>query len=109
MTAMVRNVAIREATAADVDIIAAAHRDSIQALGPAFYPPQAIADWQEGIEPDLYLNAMASGEVFFIATEVIHSEPVVLGFSSDYRIEGTTHGVSVYVRGSAARKGIGGA
>jgi GNAT superfamily N-acetyltransferase len=109
MTAMPRDVVIRVATKGDVDAIAVAHRDSIQSLGPAFYPPQAVTDWQEGIEPALYLNAIASGEVFFIAVEVTENEPVVLGFSSDYRIEGTTHGVSVYVRGSAARKGVGSA
>jgi GNAT superfamily N-acetyltransferase len=52
---------------------------------------------------------MASGEVFFIATRVTDPEAAVLGFSSDYLISGTTHGVSAYVRGTAARKGIGSA
>ena len=32
---------------------------------------------------------------------------MVLGFASDYRIEGSKHGTSVYVRGIAARRGIG--
>ena len=33
----------------------------------------------------------------------------VLGFASDYCREGSTHGTSVYVRGAAARQGIGSA
>ena len=32
---------------------------------------------------------------------------MVLGFSSDYPIEGATYGTSVYVRGVAARRGLG--
>jgi len=45
---------IREATPADLDALAEAHRDSIQTLGPAFYSPEAVADWQDGIGPALY-------------------------------------------------------
>ena len=96
---------IRRATPADAQALAEAHRDSIQSLGPAFYPPKSVEDWQEAIGPDLYLNAMNTGEVFFIAVR----DGLVLGFSSDYVCEGTTHGTSVYVRGSAARQGIGSA
>jgi GNAT superfamily N-acetyltransferase len=96
---------IREATPLDLAVLADAHRDSIQTLGPSFYPPQAVADWQAGITPDLYLNAMRAGEVFFLAVQ----DGLVLGFSSDYAIDGTIHGASVYVRGSAARQGVGSA
>jgi len=46
---------------------------------------------------------MKAGEVFFIAV----GDGRILGFSSDYVLENTTHGMSVYVRGSAARQGIG--
>ena len=43
------------------------------------------------------------GEVFFIATR----RHEVLGFASGYPIDGDKHGTSAYVRGSAARHGIG--
>ena len=45
--------------------------------------------------------------MFFIATGHIDDTAVVLGFASDYPIEGTRYGTSVYVRGAAARRGIG--
>jgi ribosomal protein S18 acetylase RimI-like enzyme/2'-5' RNA ligase len=99
----------RRADSSDVEAIAAAHRDSILSIGAAFYPPNVVADWQAGISRGLYLEAMERGEVFFIATGVREEGPIVLGFASDYPIEGTKHGTSVYVRGSAARRGIGSA
>jgi len=99
--------ATRRATESDADAIAEAHRDSIRSIGPWFYPPDVVDDWQDGLTGDVYLNAMDSGEVFFLATGTVDGENVVLGFSSDYRIEGATHGMSVYVRGVAARRGIG--
>src|SRR5689334_4759222 len=49
---------IRRATPGDAQGLADAHRDSIQSLGPASYPPQSVEDWQEAIGSDLYLNAM---------------------------------------------------
>lgn len=99
----------RRARPSDADAIAVAHRDSIRAIGPRFYPPQAVEDWQDGLTGDVYVRAMERGEVFFIATGEIDGEPAVLGFASDYRIDGTQHGTSVYVRGIAARRGIGSA
>jgi GNAT superfamily N-acetyltransferase len=45
--------------------------------------------------------------VFFIAERVTEAGIHVLGFASDYTIEGAEHGVSAYVRGSAARQGLG--
>jgi putative acetyltransferase len=97
----------RRAEASDVDAIAEAHRDSIRSIGPRFYPPSVVADWEEGLSGDLYLGAMERGEVFFIATARVEQREVVLGFASDYPIEGTQHGASAYVRGVAARRGIG--
>jgi GNAT superfamily N-acetyltransferase len=102
-----RNIEVRRATAADVDAIADAHRDSIQSIGPLFYSLDDVAHWQDGISATLYLDAMEGGEVFFVAVAPIEGVQVALGFSSDYPIEGTTHGTSVYVRGSAVRRGIG--
>jgi putative acetyltransferase len=99
----------RRAEPSDADAIAVAHRDSIRSLGPAFYSPDIVEAWQEGLEANLYLRAMKTGEVFFVATGRIGSENILLGFSSEYPIEGTVHGVSVYVRGAAARCGVGAA
>lgn len=96
-------IEFREAGRADVDAIAEAHRDSIQSLGPSFYSREAVEAWQEGVQGQLYLEAMDRDEVFFIATR----SNEVLGFASDYPIDGDTHGASAYVRGSAARHGIG--
>jgi putative acetyltransferase len=97
----------RQALPTDAEAIAEAHLDSIRSIGPAFYPLTVVDDWAEGLTGDVYLKAMAGGEVFFIATGTIDGRPAVLGFSSDYRITGTRHGTSVYVRGLAARRGIG--
>lgn len=106
---MIPDLQIRRADGADLDAMAAAHRDSIRTLGPAYYPPQAVEDWAEPVSADLYRNAMTQGEVFFVATGSVDGRRIVLGFSSDYPIEGTTHGLSVYVRGAAARAGVGSA
>jgi putative acetyltransferase len=101
------DVETRVAEASDVDAIADAHRDSIRSIGPAFYPPDVVAAWAEGLDGGVYRQAMAGGEVFFIATGPLEGATAVLGFASDYRIEGATHGISAYVRGAAARRGIG--
>lgn len=97
----------RRAQFADAEAIAEAHRDSIRSNGRAFYAPEDVEGWQSGLAPDVYVHAMQRGEVFFIATGILDGMRVVLGFASDYRIEGTTHGTSAYVRGAAARQGIG--
>lgn len=96
----------RQATPADFDGMAEAHRDSIQQLGGRFYPEPIIEEWAGVVTPRLYLDAMDRGEVFFIATGTIAAQPLVLGFSSDYVIRGTTHGTSAYVRAAAARRRI---
>src|SRR5687768_3649814 len=97
---------IRRAEPSDVEEIARAHRDSILSIGPAFYPPEIVECWQEAITGELYLEAMEAGEVFFIAVDGSHG---VLGFASDYSVEGPKHGTSVYVRGRSARRGVGSA
>jgi putative acetyltransferase len=103
------NFLTRTADRSDADDIALAHRDSIRTIGPGFYPPNVVVDWEEGLIGEVYRKAMDDGEVFFIATGEIDGRQLVLGFGSDYRIEGSTHGTSVYVRGSVARRGIGSA
>ena len=93
----------------DADDIALAHRDSIRSIGPRFYPLTVVNDWQAGLTASVYLHAMERGEVFFIAKGMQDGTPAVLGFASDYAIDGSTHGISVYVTGTAARCGIGSA
>jgi GNAT superfamily N-acetyltransferase len=105
----INDLVIRRADPSDADAIAAAHADSIRSLGAAYYSEADAAAWQDGLSGSLYVQAMKAGEVFFIATGVVDGTPLVLGFASDYPVEGTTHGTSVYVRGVAARQGIGGA
>ena len=102
-----RELEFRRATESDVEGIADAHRDSILQLGSAHYAEAIVNEWAAVVNPRLYLDAMRRGEVFFIATTKMAERPMVLGFSSDYVITGTTHGTSAYVRGAAARRGIG--
>ena len=99
---------IRRAGLADVGDIAAAHRDSIRSIGPLFYAPAIVDDWGAQISGELYATAMAQGEVFFIAIGDVTGTRAVLGFSS-HRVDGDVHGTSVYVRGEAARRGLGSA
>ncbi|HVS33146.1 MAG TPA: GNAT family N-acetyltransferase [Thermoanaerobaculia bacterium] len=103
------DVTMRRAGAADCEGLADAHRDSILAIGPRHYPPDVVEAWQEGLTGDLYRTAMEAGEVFFIATATLADAESILGFASDYRIDGSKHGTSVYVRGRATRCGIGSA
>jgi GNAT superfamily N-acetyltransferase len=98
----------RRARASDADDIAVAHRDSIRSIGARFYPPDVVDDWSAVVTRDLYVNAMEGGEVFFIAIGEVDGTPAVLGFAT-HRLDGAQHGTSVYVRGMAARRGIGSA
>jgi GNAT superfamily N-acetyltransferase len=65
-----------------------------------------VEAWASGLTPDVYVKAMAGGEAFFVATGYILGEPAVLGFST-HRVDDARDGTSVYVRGEAARRGIG--
>jgi putative acetyltransferase len=98
---------IRVATADDASAIAAAHIDSIESIGPRFYPAEVVRAWRAAIQPGLYRAAIGAGEHFFVAA-ASHESGEVLGFSS-HHADGVEHGVGVYVRGIAARRGIGSA
>ncbi len=98
----------RRATASDADAIAAAHRDSIGTIGPHFYPRDVVEAWAAGLTGELYVNAMNGGEVFYIAVGILDGQMAVLGFST-HRVDEVDHGTAVYVRGTAARQGIGSA
>ena len=99
---------LRRARPADVDEIAAAHLDSIRSIGPLSYDAAIVSDWGARVKGDLYLNAMACGEVFYVAIGELSGELQVLGFSS-HRIDDNEHRTAVYVRGRAARLGVGSA
>jgi GNAT superfamily N-acetyltransferase len=101
------NLDFRQATSGDFAAMADAHRDSVLSLGAAHYPANVVNEWHRVIAPALYAQATERGEVFFIATGVFEGESRVLGFASDYVIDPPTHGTSAYVRGQAARRGIG--
>jgi putative acetyltransferase len=101
-------IIVRRAGPADVDDIAAAHLDSIRSIGPLYYDASVVNDWSAGLNGDVYRNAMASGEVFYVAIGGARESLEVLGFSS-HRVDDNEHGVTVYVRGKAARRGIGSA
>lgn len=100
--------AIRRATPSDAADIAAAHGDSIRSLGPLFYPAETVKAWGSGLTSALYVKAMERGEAFWIAVAGPDERREVLGFSS-HRIDGNEHGTAVYVRGDAARRGVGSA
>ena len=99
---------IRRARPSDVNDIAAAHADSIRSLGSHYYEPDVVRAWSEGLEGPLYAQAMARGEVFFIAVDRLGEQSDVLGFST-HRVDDNVHGTAVYVRGEAARQGVGSA
>jgi putative acetyltransferase len=99
---------VRRAELADVEDIAAAHLDSIRSLGGSYYDAAIVGDWGAQIRGELYARAMANGEVFFIAVAQNGTRPEVLGFSSHHVDQGE-HRTAVYVRGNAARRGIGSA
>jgi ribosomal protein S18 acetylase RimI-like enzyme len=99
---------IRAATADDADAIASAHNDSIETIGPRFYGADVVRAWRAAIQPRLYVDAMAGGERFFVAATTQDERREVLGFSC-HHVDAGAHGVAVYVRGIAARRGIGSA
>jgi GNAT superfamily N-acetyltransferase len=102
-----KSMQIRQAWPSDVQALADAHLDSIRAIGSAFYPLDIVEAWAAAVTPELYVRAMAGGEVFFVAVDT-QAPDEVAGFSSHLVAEGR-HGVSVYVRGSVSRQGIGSA
>lgn len=96
----------RQAIPGDAGAILAAHLDSIRSIGPDFYSPEIVEAWSEGLTPEVYVNAMESGEVFFIAIGPLNGESAVLGFAT-HRVDDAQDGISVYVRGIASRSGLG--
>jgi GNAT superfamily N-acetyltransferase len=65
-----------------------------------------VEAWGAGLTPDIYIKAMEAGEAFFVATGNLDGRTVVLGFAT-HRVDDDQDAASVYVRGVAARRGIG--
>jgi hypothetical protein len=93
---MLKNVDVRRATITDVDAIADAHLDSIRSIGPRYYSADVVAEWGSSVTGRMYIDAMSSGEVFFIALGS-SGEPPALGFST-HRVDEGEHRTAVYVR-----------
>jgi hypothetical protein len=45
------NYQLRRAATTDAERIAAAHVDSIQSIGPGFYPSFVVVEWSADIRP----------------------------------------------------------
>lgn len=93
---------IRPALATDTDGIARAHVASIQSLGASVYDAEVVNDWGAPRPAEHYVRRMQAGAQLFVAVE----DGRIIGFS-DYRVEKGHHRTAVYVRGDAARKGVG--
>jgi putative acetyltransferase len=102
----------RRAVPSDASLIAAAHLDSIRSLGARAYDAGIVNEWSGRLtldDPgDIYVKAMDAGEVFYIAVGTLEGLSAILGFAS-HRVEAGQHRTAVYVRGAAARCGIGSA
>ncbi len=97
--------AIRPAEESDANAIAEAHVDSIRTLGPSAYDADIVEAWGAPRSGERYVSAMRQGEAFFVAVPAAENGSV-LGFSS-HRVESGIHRTAIYVRGAAARQGIG--
>ncbi|MQA64457.1 MAG: GNAT family N-acetyltransferase [Alphaproteobacteria bacterium] len=104
-----KGIFVRHATIDDCDAIAEVHLDSIRSLGAAVYDADVIDAWGAPRSGDTYRRAMDNGEEFFIA--IAHEagkEDCIIGISS-YRCDAGKHRTAIYVRGDAARMGVGSA
>jgi putative acetyltransferase len=99
---------VRPALAEDAERIVVAHLDSIHTLGAKAYSPNVVAAWGAPRDASRYRESIANGERFFIAVAGVGENEKVLGFSS-YRLEDGKHRTAIYVRGDAARSGVGSA
>ena len=98
---------VRQATAEDAAAIADVHGDAVRGLGAVHYPPEIIAEWGAPRPPSRVRDSMDRGGIFFVAIDPEQEDiESVLGFSS-YAVDGDMHRIAVYVRGSAARQGVG--
>ena len=109
MTVMSRDLndfMIHRASPSDAPAIGRAHAASIREQGPAFYTQDIIDVWGRDRNPQGYVNQMENhGEIFFVAQNRL-DDPEILGFGS-YIFEQEKHRLAgLYVRGTAARRGV---
>jgi len=93
---------VRTAVPEDYDGIADAHMDSIRTLGATQYDADIVNDWAAARIGEDYARRVARGAKLFVAVE----KGRILGFS-DYRVVRDLYRTAIYVRASAARRGVG--
>lgn len=98
---------IRLAIDADMPLIADVHQASINEIGHGFYSDDAMRFWGRKRDPEGYRKARDhEHEVYYVA-EPTQQTGLIYGFSS-YKFEGGKHRLQgMYVRGTAARNGVG--
>lgn len=94
------SITIRRATPDDAEQITPVHVASIRTLCAKDYSPEQVDAWAGWKTPEQYRNAMAAGEVFFVA----ELAGAVVGFAVLLRDEVK----AVYVHPHHSGKGIGG-
>jgi putative acetyltransferase len=95
------NFLIRRATSVDAQEIYHLHIDSIRMICAADYTPEQIKAWADPKQPQDYIDAMANGEIIFVAEESDRLSGFASLFGSEVR--------AVYVSPAAVRKGVGAA
>lgn len=101
---------IRPATVEDVEKIIDAHLSSIRELGPGKYSADVVEGWAYPREKQGLRDKILSGKHFMSVAVSESQEQYILGFSNyTYDEASQTHRVGLYVRGTAARRGIGAA
>lgn len=98
---------IRAARPEDANILAEVHVDSIRTLGAVAYSAELVEEWGAPRTGERYLKGMESGQRWFLAVQFISDgSERALGLSV-YSVQAGQHRIAVYVRGEAARRGIG--
>jgi putative acetyltransferase len=98
---------IRPARPEDANLLADVHVDSIRTLGALAYSAEIVAEWGAPRTGERYLKGMESGQFWFLAAQTISDGSEQALRFSVYSAKAGQHRIAVYVRGEAARKGIG--
>ena len=92
-------ITIRLARLGEIDAIYTVHRDSVRALCTSHYTPQQIAMWLDGRVPEMYLDAIASRQLWV----AIGDDGVIAGF---VELDGRVL-AKLFVRGAREGAGVG--
>lgn len=106
------DVTVREATLEDGEAIRAVHRESILGLGPAAYDEEQVKAWAAGCADADYAAGIEGEDSFLVATEgeaVVGFGSLSVGPPEDYAADVDAEVTGVYVRPSAAGRGVGSA